>query len=389
MNGRAPAPPTNWTFILGTAGGALLLGILFLQFFFFPWQKNKRDLGRAMDDFDTQDREFKTFLRDRKKLESYRLLGMPRNLEGGSSSYTEYLQTLFKESGFSTRPDIKPSGHEEKPKQNPSGTVKPGHLILYFQVDAQGDWLSITKMLEKFRRTPFLHRIRNLTIGKTQSPTKLSISMNIEAMAVHKNEQRPDNLWGFDPKIFARDTMLALFGQPSGWAMLMRGQALLIPEMPPRQYADLAWVNPFVGGKPKSPYEPVIVKKDKSKPPPKRLEFHLALANPSHQRAILVAGSTDKYTVVKLAGPADAITAFAAGVGCAAPRLFTVFDGIDTVQGYVLRVDLREVYVEVDGEVYALGFEKTFADCLKTPLTSEEQKRLKLVVNESRSSQIP
>jgi hypothetical protein len=386
MNARRPPTPTNWTFILVTSGGALLLGFLFLQLFFFPWQKNKRDLDRVQDEVDSQVREFNLFMRDRNKLQTYRLLGMPRNLEWGSSSYTEYLQTLFKDSGFSTKPDIRPSGHEERPKSKfAGGAIKPGHLTVAYQVDAQGDWLSLTKMLEKFQRTPFLHRIRNLTINPKQGGKKLSISMNIEAMVVHKNEQRPDNLWGFDPKIFARDTMLALFGQPSGWAMLMRGQALLIPQTPARRYADLAWVNPFVGGKPQSPYEPpVIVKKEgKPRPPPKRLEFYLRLANPSDQRAILVAGGTDKYTVVKLAGPVDPTTQFVGGAACAALRLetFTVFDGIDSVQGTVLRVDLREVYVMVEGAVYAIGFEKTFAEYLKEPLAAEEVKKLKLVVN--------
>lgn len=388
MNGKTPQPPTNWTFILGTTGGALVVGFLFLNLFFFPWQKNKKDLERSLDEVDTQKREFRTFLRERNKLETYRLLGMPSNLAEGSSSYTDYLQTLFKESGFITKPDIKPSGHEDKPKQKPpGGTVKPLHHVVGFQVDAQGDWMSLTKLLEKFRRTAFLHRIRNLAITKTQSPTKLNISMNIEAMVVNKNEQRPDNLWGFDPKIFARDTVLALFGQPSGWAMFMRGQALLVPETPPRRYSDLAWVNPFVGGKPKSPYvpeKPVMVKKEENSKPPKRLEFHLALSNPSHQRAILVAGSAEKYTVVKLAGPPDAGSILAAGAVAVAPRLedFKVFDGIDTIEGTVLRVDLREVYVEIEGEVYGIGFEKPLADYLKKPLSAEEQKKLGLVLSD-------
>lgn len=385
MNGKTSRPPTNWTLILATTGGTILLGFLFLKGFLLPWQKNARDLERLEDEFFTQDREFKTFLKEKSKLESYRLLGLPRDLEGGSSGYTLYLENLLKDCGM-TGVDIKPSGNEEKPKsQSAGGKIKPGHITLSFQVDAKGDWFSLTKMLEKFQRTPFLHRLRNLAItpiraGKKGAQTKLAFTMNIEAMVVHKNERRPDNLWGFDPKVFARDSVLALFGQPSGWSMLLRGQALIIPELPKRRYSDLGWVNPFVGGKPKSPYEEVVKKKEEKKtPPPKRFEYRLVLTNPSHQRAIL--HSPEKDIAVKLAGPLDSSLVVVGGSGCGILHLeaFTIFDGIDTVAGTVLRVDLREVYVQIGGEVYGIGFEKALADYLKTPLTRAEQKKRGLV----------
>ena len=58
---------------------------------------------------------------------------------------------------------------------------------------------------------------------------------------------------------------------------------------------------------------------------------------------------------------------------------FTVFDGIDQVKGKVVRVDLGEVFVEVGGKVYGIGFEKTLMDYLKRPLSVQEQKELGLV----------
>src|ERR1700730_14249624 len=107
MNGQT-RPPTNWTFILATVGGTLLLGILFLNVFLLPWQKNAKELERMEDEVDAQQREYRTYLKDKKKLESYRLLGLPRNLEGGSLAYSQYLQTLLDECGFKGV-DIKPS----------------------------------------------------------------------------------------------------------------------------------------------------------------------------------------------------------------------------------------------------------------------------------------
>src|SRR5260370_2439120 len=100
MNGPRTRPATNWTFILTTVGGTLLLGFIFLKGFWFPYQKNLKDLVRLEDELETQEREYKTFMKDKKKLESYKLLGLPRNLEGGSLSYTEYLQNLLYECQF-------------------------------------------------------------------------------------------------------------------------------------------------------------------------------------------------------------------------------------------------------------------------------------------------
>jgi hypothetical protein len=389
MNGRTSAPPTNWTFILATTGGALLLGFLFLKFFFIPWQQNNKSLARAEEEYDQEDRSYKTFLREKKKLESYRLVGLPRNLEAGSTGYTEYLQTLMtgpKGCGFS-RDDvvIKPTGNEEKPKSPSAGTgKKPLHIVMGFQVDAKGTWLNVTKFLKEFQRTPFLHRIRNLAVSPTSrnfGKGKLTITMNIEAMVVNKNELRPDNLWCVDPRLLAVDSALALFGRPGGgWALLRGGQALLAPEMPKRRYDDLAWVNPFRGGKPVSPYAPEKPKDPKKK----RSEFRLVLTNPSDQRALLLASSKDKNIVVELTGPPEPSMVLAGGAVVAAPHLqaFTVFDGIDTVQGTVLRVDLRQVYVQIGRKVYEIGFEKPLTDYLRRPLSGAELGRLGLVRRE-------
>jgi hypothetical protein len=372
MKGRKLASqPTNWKFILGTTAGALVLGFLFLKFFLLPWQQNKKALDRVEEDYEQQHRAFQTFMKEKQRLESSRLLGLPRlpNLEESSSKYTQYLKKLMTDCGFpDANVDIKPTGNEEKPKSPPAqGAKKPLHIILAFQVDAKGDWTNLTKMLEKFQRTPLLHRLRNLTVtpdtrGAGKSNPKLAIMMNVEAMVVHKNQQRPVDLWGIDPQLLFVDSALALWQNPAGvaWAGVLRGQALLLPEMPARRYADLAWVNPFVGGKPRNPF---VEEKPIAKKAPKRSEFRLAFTNPSAQRALLLSGSTEKNTVVTLAGL----------------ETFSVFDGIDTVKGRVLRVDLGEVFVEVGGKIFGIGYEKTFSDYLKTPLTLEEQKQRGLV----------
>ncbi len=91
------------------------------------------------------------------------------------------------------------------------------------------------------------------------------------------------------------------------------------------------------------------------------------LTNPSDQKAILLTGSPEKNTIVKLASL----------------ETFTIFDGIDTLKGQVLRVDLREVYFRVGAAVYGIRFEENLTDAMKRPLSAVEQKTLGLVEAEN------
>src|SRR5262249_16790829 len=152
------------------------------------------------------------------------------------------------------REDITPTGLDVKSQAATPGK-KANHIVLNFLVRAKGDWGGLMNLLEEFQRTPLLHRLRNLSIdqqqsGEKASGDKLAMTLSIEAMVVNRNDQRPDNLWGVDPRVLVLDAILGLNGQPAGWAMLLRGQALLVPEMPRRRYVELAQVNPFVGAMP-------------------------------------------------------------------------------------------------------------------------------------------
>src|SRR5262249_12103486 len=248
----SPSPQTNWKFILITVGGFVLLAFLFLKMFWFPWQQSQRTLTLLEDDYDRQQRSYLTFMKERKKLTAFRLLGLPKNLEKGGSDYAHYLQDLLKECGFTVEDVQGPVGLEAR-NQAPARGKKVSHIPLTFLVRAQGDWGALVKLLERFQRTPLLHRLKSWSVdqdpsAKDKNGKKLVVNLTVEALVVNHNDKRPDNLWGIDQRLVAADALLAMQGRPTGWAMLLRGQALLLPPMPERRYGDVVRVNPFVGG---------------------------------------------------------------------------------------------------------------------------------------------
>jgi len=244
---------------------------------------------------------------------------------------------------------------------------KASHLVLTFLVRAQGNWAALAKLLERFQRTPLLHRLKSWNVeqapgDKDKSGKKLVVNLTVEALVVNRSDKRPDNLWGIDTRMVGVDALLALQGRPAGWAMLLRGQALLLPPMPDRRYADLARVNPFVGGRLPEEKE----KKRDTRPPDNRSNVHLALTDHAGQKAILLAASKYKgESAIKLTTTAG-------------HNEFEVWDGKGLLKARVLRVDPRDVYVQVGKAIYAFHVGQNLAEAMQRPLAPGELARLGL-----------
>jgi hypothetical protein len=352
-------PQTNWKFILITVGGTVLLAFLFLKLFWFPLQQSNRRLAFMEDEYDRQRREFRTFLRERKRLEVFRLLGLPRNLEKGGSDYARYCQNLLRDCGFSVEDFQGPAGLDAR-NQAAGPAQKAGHIVLVFLVRAQGDWTGLVKLLEKFQRTPLLHRLKNWSIeqggtSKEVSGKKLVLNLTIEALVVNRNDKRPDDLWGVDPRCIGLDALAAWGRQPAGWAMLFRAQGLLVPEMPNRRYMEVARANPFVGGR----FLDGNANPRDKRPPDSRASVHLVLTDHAAQKAILLATTKAEPSSIKL-GAADG------------HDQFDIWDGRGLRKGKVLRVDPRDVYVQVGKEVYGIHVGQNLAEAMKRPLSPGE-----------------
>jgi hypothetical protein len=354
---------TNWKLILTTAAVVVVFGLLFLKGFWFPYQDNRRKLLGAEEEYDSQRRELLAFLKDKKRLERDRLIGLPRNLNQAEREYIDYLQSLLSKCGFDAHPDVQQTGADFRTLSSAPGK-KAGHIAVTYLVRTHGSWTSIVKFLESFQRTPFLHRLKTWTVDATASTKgspKLTLNVIIEALMVNRNEQRPDNLWGVDPRLIAVDALLALNHIPAGWATLLRPQALLLPEMPARDYAEVPRLNPFVGGIPISDVD--LEAKEKKKEKQKREaqgKARLVMTMESHDRAILVVpAETDKTTEITLK----------------CDGTFPLWDG---KSAKILRICHREVYFQFDSKIYVIKIGEQVREALERPLSVSEGKSLGL-----------
>jgi hypothetical protein len=375
MTGRQ----TNWSFILKAAGITVAAGFVFLKFFWFPLQDNNRALAALNRSYNEKQQEYLAFLKERKKLERYRLLGLPGSQEG-IEEYSRHIQKVFADCDFKVEYFEPPSAAALKPKDqgNAAGSSnkKASHVVLNFQVrGAKGTWTGLVKLLRVFETTPLLHRIRNWTIdqqftedkeGKSREkkPDKLVLNMTIEVLVVGRSAQRPANLWGLDPSLMIQDAFLALGMQPTGWSLILRGQALLAPEIPRRDYRPLTRVDPFRGGT-ADPLAEALAKD-------KRPNFFLSLTLPSAQKAMLVLRDS----------PEDSSARSYVSLSSAPGKNAFEIRGLKSrgvfAKGTVLRVDQRHVYVQVGGQIYAVEIDQNFLDALKRPLSPKEIARLGL-----------
>src|SRR5690242_7622475 len=120
--------PLNFKFIIGVVVGFFVVGFLVLHFFVFPLQKYNQDITNLQLEYFDKKKEESKFLLDRRKLDRYRLLGMPRNLKQGVSDYSRFLKDMFVNSGLAVDDFRGPTVLEAKVAPVTAGK-KAGHIV--------------------------------------------------------------------------------------------------------------------------------------------------------------------------------------------------------------------------------------------------------------------
>jgi len=374
--------------LIGGLVGTLLLAFLGYRMFLAPLAELNKEYDKASDEAEAKEKEWKAFNREKKKLEYIRLLGLPLSAEEGVTKYELYLRTIFEDTGLPRKAvDITvPKDAEMRAQQAPK-KGQPSHIVRTFQVKARISWPRLLQFLAKFRETPLLHRIKTFTIERpsgTVEEATLNVSMAIETLTVaapgqktapgrYDPQARPDNLWGVDVRVVALDALASLAHAPAGWAMVLRAQALLVPETPAgRHYADLNQRNPFFGpgfaadGKkiPDTVKKPV--EKDPSKTAPgetinvlKYLKFEL------------FSGEQQNESVKREVSLRNYLRPLAAGkdawVTLTGSSNFEIFDEEGqkpVLKGKVLRIDQRDVYFQVGESIYCIQLEQTLREAM-------------------------
>jgi hypothetical protein len=228
-----------------------------------PLQDYNKTIERMTDEHEQQDFKLATFHKERKKLALARMKSLSPKPDQAAADYMAYLEPLLAKSGLSV--DKMTTNPVQKVKVvTPIPNVKEvGHQIITFTVRVRGELGQLVKAMEKMQKTPYEHRIRNLTIDRTDmaakkdGSNKLTVGMIIETLVVAKSEPKTSLPPGIDPK------------------------SLLAPTPPDRNYALIAERNIFVGA---TPYTPDMDPRPTEDTP---RYIYLAQTEPKHQTAYL------------------------------------------------------------------------------------------------------
>jgi hypothetical protein len=219
--------------VLGVGGVGVAFWLLY-TYFLSPLALYKSQITSLEDDVDAKEQQVTGVKRDRLLVQKARTHSLSASQVKASNDYDKYLSTLLQISGL-TEVDVTDPPPPVDAKAGigaavaaPNAPKKPAHTVLTYTVHAKGTMASVVNALENLQKTPVLHRVRNMELGrrniaKDLTKDDLTVSMSVEAMIVAGTKL------GEEVKL-----------EPNS--------VLKLPtESYPRTYADMARKNIFIG----------------------------------------------------------------------------------------------------------------------------------------------
>jgi hypothetical protein len=304
------------------------------------------------------------------RMQRWKQLSLPNNLELSRREYEIYLDGLLRESGFAAAGfSVQP----RPPEKSLLTTASKGlvYTRLPYQVVGHSTLANLVTMMDRFYRTGFLHQIKRLQVtrptgtGSQAQTGLLDIHMLVEALIVAKTDDRPMLLPAVDRRLLLVDAVSALQQAPTGMGLVMWASGPTGPTgpgvlaQPARQYAAIAKKNIFFGtGAADRGAEMVSAPRF----------IHLTDITNNHQAFFY-----DRYN--------NRTTRLRAEAGF---DIFVVKDeqnpSTTLVRGKILRLDGRDLYFQslLDEDYYRMHVGESLEEALDHPLTSEALKTLGL-----------
>lgn len=351
------------------------LGVLAYQFLLVPLEERDASLVAMRTDIEKKQTRVAEIMADRPKLERWRQLSLPPDVNVAQLEYDKFLSNLARDSGFSgVSFIITPRPVDDKTAKVPS-KKDPIYKRLTYEVQARGELAAIVDFLERFYRTGLLHEIKKIQIQRqstatatTQQPAnELVMNLTIEALSLAGVPARKSLLPTISTRLAALDVVTVLQGGPAGialvpWAVGPTGP--LGPQLladPPREYAAVAGKDIFFGPPNATPQQ--------------RADFvdvtqFVYLTHIYRVKEKAEAWLYDRYK--------NKPTRLRESAG------FNSFRVVDTqgetqVIGRIVRLDDRDVIFRANDRYYALHIGDSLGDALKRPLKQDELVNLGLV----------
>jgi hypothetical protein len=370
--------------------GIVALGGFFLayQLILRPLQEYSSAIASLETDIDDAMVQAKK-LRDQKpQLERWRLMSLPIDSAHptdpslASREYARYLGDLVR--GNFTDINITPMDVR-------AIATLPGKKAVYtpvtYNIRARAKMAGLVKVLEKFQRTPLMHKIRSLTIERAETTAvargrrddSVTVQMSVEALIVTGAERRPTNLLGVDGRLLALSGLSALRGAPPAIALV---PAVLSPtgplasrwvarELPSRNHADLARKNIFLGPltyadlREMQPAEPAGGPIDVTK---YTYLTDITLGEPRKEAWLYIRSSKKQ---VRLRN----------SLGFNTFRIKDEKEEETLLSGRVVQIEARDVYFTVGNNYYVIHVGQNFAEAMRQRLRDSEVKSLGLVAS--------
>lgn len=340
-----------------------VVGLGFVAFFLHSWflgplADYNRQISALDDEIEAKENQKKAIVRSQALVKQKQALSLPASQVKASEAYDRYLVSLLTASGLSEVSVQGPPPADPK-AVGPAGPAAQGppkkaaHTILTYQVRAKGALTAVVNALENLQRTPVMHRVKGMTLGRQDSTGKesanarLLVQLTIEAMIVAGVEA------DHRPKLEA-DTGIKL---PT-FAM-------------PREYGDIAKKNIFTGPIPPPPAAPP--EPDGTLLTDEELEIpqyvRLVTTDPTSQEAYLRTLIFQMRETRVKSKPGSGYDTF---------RIMNEDGTKEVMRATVLRIDQRDMYFQVKEDVYGVHIGGTIEHAMRKSLSDTELEKLEL-----------
>src|SRR5262249_10849435 len=166
------------------------------QFYLRPLRSADGRLLTLSDELAKQQKAFDELQAAQPRLKQMKRISLPADPDLAQREYLDELNRMLRNSEFPVESIV----ITPKPRDTRAANVPPSKRLPYttlrFDVDAQGELMSLVDFLDRFYRTPLLHRIRTMsvqrpvTVTPQQRQNELKINLTIEALIVDGAEKR-------------------------------------------------------------------------------------------------------------------------------------------------------------------------------------------------------
>jgi hypothetical protein len=218
---------------MAIALGALVVvgggAFAFDKFFLSPLRELHAKRDQLEDKAYEKGTKRQQILADLPRLERWKQLSLPSDVELARREYQSFLEKLTRDSNI-PGPNVTVTARaSERPTEIKIGLGQTAKIIpvytrLSFNVHVKSSYASLVKLLEGFYKTSLLHQIKSLTIQRAsntanQKTTDLETTMTVEALVVAGAGNRAYLLPNMDRRLLILEAVAGMKHAPQGLAL--------------------------------------------------------------------------------------------------------------------------------------------------------------------------